>query len=112
MELKTEILLDTAQNQFDNNNRILLLINCGLFIVIGSIISRLHVLQAWMGMSYEEFAWVLFCLSCGSILSSLIVSRLLRFFGVKRVLLVTMVCIVVALTSFFEKPTYTNLLGL
>ena len=39
-------------------------------------------------------------------------SRLLRFFGVKGVLLVTMVCIVIALTSFFEKPTYTALLGL
>ena len=111
MEPKTEILLDTAQNQFDNNNRILLLINCGLFIVIGSIISRLHVLQAWMEVTYEEFAWVLFCFSCGSILSNLIVSRLIGFFGVKRVLMATMLCIVVALSGFSEKPTYTTLLG-
>ena len=42
MELKTEVILDNGQNQFDKNNRILLMINCGLFIVIGSIISRLH----------------------------------------------------------------------
>ena len=90
MELKTEVILDTGQNQFDKNNRILLMINCGLFIVIGSIISRLHVLQAWMGVTYEEFAWVLFCFSCGSILSNLVVSRLISFFGVKRVLLATM----------------------
>ncbi len=112
MELKTGLVIDTEQNQLDRNNRMLLLVNGGLFIVIGSIMSRLHVLQAWMGVSYEDFAWVLFCFSCGSILSNLIVSRLLRFFGVKRVLLATMVCIVVALTSFFEKPTYTILLGL
>ena len=112
MEFKTGLVIDTEQNQLDRNNRMLLLINGGLFIVIGSIMSRLHVLQAWMGVSYEEFAWILFCFSCGSILSNLIVSRLLRFFGVKRVLLLTMVCIVVALTSFFEKPTYTTLLGL
>ena len=112
MELKTEVILDNGQNQFDKNNRILLMINCGLFVVIGSIISRLHVLQAWMGVTYEEFAWVLFCFSCGSILSNLVVSRLISFFGVKRVLLATMLCIVVALSSFSEKPTYTSLLGL
>ena len=64
-----------------------------------------------MGVTYEEFAWVLFCFSCGSILSNLIVSRLIGFFGVKRVLMATMVCIVVALSGFSEKPTYTTLLG-
>ena len=112
MEFKTGLVIDTEQNQLDRNNRMLLLINGGLFIVIGSIMSRLHVLQAWMGVSYEEFAWVLFCFSCGSILSNLVVSRLISFFGVKRVLLATMLCIVVALSSFSEKPTYTSLLGL
>ncbi len=71
MEIKTELVLDSSQHEMDRNNRMLLLVNAGLFIVIGSIISRLHVLQAWMGVNYEEFAWVLFCFSCGSILSNL-----------------------------------------
>ena len=112
MEIKTELVLDSSQHEMDRNNRMLLLVNAGLFIVIGSIISRLHVLQAWMGVNYEEFAWVLFCFSCGSILSNLIVGRLITLFGVKRMLMLTMVCIIVALISFLEKPAYTTLLGL
>ena len=112
MEIKTELVLDSSQHEMDRNNRMLLLVNAGLFIVIGSIISRLHVLQAWMGVNYEEFAWVLFCFSCGSILSNLIVGRLIPLFGVKRMLMLTMICIIVALISFLEKPAYTTLLGL
>ena len=80
MEIKTELMLDSSQHEMDRNNRMLLLVNAGLFIVIGSIISRLHVLQAWMDVNYEEFAWVLFCFSCGSILSNLIVGRLIPLF--------------------------------
>ena len=112
MEIKTELVLDSSQHEMDRNNRMLLLVNAGLFIVIGSIISRLHVLQAWMGVNYEEFAWVLFCFSCGSILSNLIVGRLIPLFGVKRMLMITMICIIVALISFLEKPAYITLLGL
>ncbi len=112
MEIKTELVLDFSQHEMDRNNRMLLLVNAGLFIVIGSIISRLHVLQAWMGVNYEEFAWVLFCFSCGSILSTRIVGRLIPLFGVKRMLMLTMICIIVALISFLEKPAYTTLLGL
>ena len=96
----------------DYNNRILLLINGGSFIVIGSVMSRLHVLQAWMGMNYEQFSWVLFCFSCGAILSNLTVGRLMPYFGVRRVLTATMFCIVVALILFVEKPAYIKLMSL
>ena len=112
MKTETELVLDPSQHEMDRNHRMLLLVNAGLFIVVGSIISRLHVLQAWMDVNYEEFAWVLFCFSCGSILSNLIVGRLIPLFGVKRMLMITMICIIVALISFLEKPAYITLLGL
>ena len=76
----------------DYNNRILLLINGGSFIVIGSVMSRLHVLQAWMGMNYEQFSWVLFCFSFGAILSNLTVGRLMPYFAKKPGLESSTIC--------------------
>ena len=96
----------------DYNKRILLLINGGSFVVIGSVMSRLHVLQAWMGMNYEQFSWVLFSFSFGAILSNLTVGRLMPYFGVRRVLTATMLCVVVALILFVEKPAYIKLISL
>ena len=58
---------------------LLLIINGGLFLVIGSLIGRLHVLQAWMDVSYEYFSWVLFSFSLGSVISNLVSGRLVRW---------------------------------
>lgn len=91
---------------------LLLIINGGLFLVIGSLIGRLHVLQAWMDVSYEYFSWVLFSFSLGSVISNLVSGRLVRWQGPKLFLTATMGCIALALLGFILKPSYTTLIGL
>ena len=91
---------------------VLLLMNAGVFVVIGSLLSRLHVLQEWMGISYADFSWVLFSFSCGAVISNLIGGQLTRWQGPKRILSLAMVCIVLSLCGFLEKPSYVGLIAL
>ena len=91
---------------------VLLLMNAGVFVVIGSLLSRLHVLQEWMGISYADFSWVLFSFSCGAVISNLVGGKLIRWQGPKRILSLAMACIVLSLCGFLEKPSYAGLIAL
>ena len=95
----------------DRNQIFLLLINLGLFTVMGSLISRLHVLQGWMAINYEDFSLVLFSFSLGAVISNLIVGRLIQMKGPKKVLVGTMCCIVLSMMGFWDKPNYLSLIG-
>ena len=91
---------------------VLLLMNAGVFVVIGSLLSRLHVLQEWMGISYTDFSWILFSFSCGAVISNLVGGQLIRWQGPKRILSLAMACIVLSLCGFLEKPSYAGLIAL
>ena len=93
-------------------NKMLLLINAGIFISVGSVSSRFHVLQVWLNLNYAEFSWLLLSFSCGQILSNLIIGRLIPLFGSKKILLTMIAFISFALINFIETPSYTVVLVL
>ena len=79
------------------------------FVIIGSLISRNHVLQSWMGLDYEQFSIVMFIFSIGAIISNLISSYLLTKFNNKYILIVSFILVSVSLINFYTKPTYVYL---
>ena len=103
---------DLGNHQKNLSNKMLLLINAGIFISVGSVSSRFHVLQVWLNLNYAEFSWLLLSFSCGQILSNLIIGRLIPLFGSKKILLTMIVCISFALINFIETPSYTVVLVL
>ena len=105
-------MLDFGKHQKNLSNKMLLLINAGIFVTVGSVSSRFHVLQVWLNLNYAEFSWLLLSFSCGQILSNLIIGRLIPFFGSKKILLTMIAFISFALINFIEKPSYTVVLVL
>ena len=103
---------DLGNHQKNLSNKMLLLINAGIFISVGSVSSRFHVLQVWLNLNYAEFSWLLLSFSCGQILSNLIIGRLIPLFGSKKILLTMMAFISFALINFIETPSYTVVLVL
>ena len=101
---------DLGNHQKNLSNKMLLLINAGIFISVGSVSSRFHVLQVWLNLNYAEFSWLLLSFSCGQILSNLIIGRLIPLFGSKKILLTMMAFISFALINFIETPSYTVVL--
>ena len=79
------------------------------FVIIGTLISRNHVLQSWMGLDYEQFSIVMFIFSIGAIISNLISSYLLTKFNNKYILIVSFILVSVSLINFYTKPTYVYL---
>ncbi len=103
---------DLGNHQKNLSNMMLLLINAGIFISVGSVSSRFHVLQVWLNLNYAEFSWLLLSFSCGQILSNLIIGRLIPLFGSKKILLTMIAFISFALINFIETPSYTVVLVL
>ena len=103
---------DLGNHQKNLSNKMLLLINAGIFISVGSVSSRFHVLQVWLNLNYAEFSWLLLSFSCGQILSNLIIGRLIPLFGSKKILLTMIAFISFALINFIETPSYTVVLVL
>ena len=103
---------DLGNHQKNLSNKMLLLINAGIFISVGSVSSRFHVLQVWLNLNYAEFSWLLLSFSCGQILSNLIIGRLIPFFGSKKILLTMIAFTSFALINFIETPSYTVVLVL
>ena len=55
-----------------NNKRILVYLNILQFAILGSLISRNHVLQKWMEIDYYEFSKVMLFFSLGDVISNII----------------------------------------
>ena len=60
-------MLDFGKHQKNLSIKMLLLINAGIFVTVGSVSSRFHVLQVWLNLNYAEFSWLLLSFSCGQI---------------------------------------------
>ena len=101
---------DINQNHiFFEQKKYLIYFNLLQFVIIGSLISRNHVLQSWMGLDYEQFSIVMFIFSIGAIISNLISSYLLTKFNNKYILIVSFILVSVSLINFYTKPTYVYL---
>ena len=87
---------DINQNHiFFEQKKYLIYFNLLQFVIIGSLISRNHVLQSWMGLDYEQFSIVMFIFSIGAIISNLISSYLLTKFNNKYILIVSFILVLV-----------------
>ena len=73
------------------NKRILVYLNVLQFTILGSLISRNHVLQKWMGLDYYEFSKVMLFFSIGAVISNIISSYILNMFNNRYVLYVTFI---------------------
>ena len=89
-----------------NNKRILIFLNILQFTILGSLISRNHVLQKWMELSYFEFSKVMLFFSIGAVLSNIVSSYILKSFNNRYVLYTTFLLSSSTLILFFQKPSY------
>ncbi len=88
------------------NKRILVYLNVLQFTILGSLISRNHVLQKWMGLDYYDFSKVMLFFSIGAVISNIISSYILNMFNNRYVLYVTFILSSSTLILFYQKPTF------
>ena len=91
------------------NKQILIYLNILQFAILGSIISRNHVLQKWMELDYYEFSNVILYFSSGAVLSNLLSSYILKYFNIRHVLYITFMISALVLILFHKKPSYNYL---